>query len=86
MRILLERAGYTPIEVSDYSFADGVHQVETQFWYPSLLEVLRNKHSWNFYGISKFLIKFFDFPASKILGAGGGLYALARKKSPEFTC
>ena len=86
MRILLDRAGYTPIEVGDYFFADGVHQVETQFWYPSLLEVLQNKNSWNFYGISKFLIKFFDFPASKILGAGGGLYALARKKSSEFTC
>jgi hypothetical protein len=79
MHILLEKAGYTPIEVSDYFYGDGLHQVETLFWYPSFQEVLRNKNRWNFYGISKSLIRFFDPIASKFLGAGGGLYALARK-------
>lgn len=59
IRVLLEKAGYTVIELSDYYYGDGLHQVETVFWYPSFQEIMRNKNCWNFYGISKFFIRLF---------------------------
>lgn len=80
MQVLLEKAGYIPLEISDYFYADGLHQVETLLWYPSFQNLLQNRSAWNFYGVSKSLIGFFEPLASKFLGAGGGLYAVARKK------
>ena len=79
LRILLERAGYTPIEIKDYPFADGLHQVETLLWYPSLLKTLGNRERWNFNGFAKSVIGMFDPLVSKFFKAGGGLYALAYK-------
>lgn len=80
MKLLLENAGYTPLEIKDYPLADGVHQVETLFWYPSLRELMQNQTLWNFYHVSKTMIRLFDPLASIFLGGGGGLYALASKK------
>lgn len=80
LKILLENSGYVPVEINDYYFADQVHQVETMFWYPSLSDIVQNKKMQNFYSISKFLIGAFDPLASRLMGAGGGLYALARKQ------
>ncbi len=81
MNILLKRAGYEPLEIGDYAFADGLHQVETAFWYPSPGMLLHDRNRHNFYNMAKFLIKLFDPLASRLLGAGGGLYAMARKTS-----
>lgn len=79
LQMLLERAGYEPIEVNDYRVADGIHAPETPYWYPSVREWLTNRNRWNAYGTAKMLIRLADYPASKIFSAGGGLYAIARR-------
>jgi 2-polyprenyl-3-methyl-5-hydroxy-6-metoxy-1,4-benzoquinol methylase len=76
--MLLEQAGYKPLEVADYRVADGLHAPETPYWYPSLLEWLTDHNRRSAYGAAKMLIRLFDYPASRIMSAGGGLYALAR--------
>lgn len=80
MSTLLKKAGYTPIEINDYFMADGLHAVENMSWYPSFKEMVSNKKLWNFYQLSKLLIRLLDPLASKLMGAGSGLYALAYKK------
>jgi 2-polyprenyl-6-hydroxyphenyl methylase/3-demethylubiquinone-9 3-methyltransferase len=77
---LLERAGLVPVEIADYPYADGLHQVETLYWYPTFGTVLGSHEYWNFYQVSKLLIRALDPLASRFFRAGGGLYALARKE------
>lgn len=79
MGFILEKAGYTPIDICDYYFADGLHQVETLAWYPPLIEAISNRKVHNAYTLSKSLIGMVEPVASKLFGAGGGLYALAKK-------
>ncbi len=79
LRVLLEQAGYELVDSGDYAFADGFHQPETSFWYPSVVEVLSNRTLWQFYFVAKASIGLIDPLASRLFGAGGGLYALARK-------
>ncbi len=83
IQILLDRAGYNILEIGDYHFGHKIHQVETQFWYPTLKELVRNKRRHNFYGISKTLIGTLDPIASIIFRAGGGLFVLAQKRCGE---
>lgn len=79
MRLMLKEAGYTPVDINDYHFADGLHQVETLAWYPPLIEAIKNRRIYNAYTLSKSLIGMAEPLASKLFGAGGGLYALAKK-------
>jgi 2-polyprenyl-3-methyl-5-hydroxy-6-metoxy-1,4-benzoquinol methylase len=76
---LLERAGYEPLEVNDYRVADGLHAPETPYWYPSLWEWLTDRNQRSTYRTAKMLIRLFDYPASHLFSAGGGLYALAKR-------
>jgi 2-polyprenyl-3-methyl-5-hydroxy-6-metoxy-1,4-benzoquinol methylase len=75
----LEVSGYQTIEICDYRVAGSVHAPETTYWYPSIKEWLINKNKRTPYGTAKMLIRLADYPASKILKSGGGLFALARK-------
>lgn len=79
MEFMLKKAGYTPIDISDYYFADGLHQVETLAWYPPLIEAINDGKIRNVYTLSKSLIAMVEPIASKLCGGGGGLYALAKK-------
>lgn len=81
MKFMLEEAGYTPIDINDYYFADGLHQVETLAWYPPLIEAIKNGRIHNAYSLSKSFIGMAEPLASKLFGAGGGLYSLAKKTS-----
>ncbi|MCW8924527.1 MAG: class I SAM-dependent methyltransferase [Gammaproteobacteria bacterium] len=76
----LNAAGYKVIEIGDYRVADKTHAPETAYWYPSIWEWLTDKKKRTFYGTSKMLIRLADYPSSKILKSGGGLFALAIKK------
>lgn len=79
LQILLKRAGYEPLVVSDYRVADGLHAPETLYWYPTVREWASDRNYRSPYGTAKMLIRLFDFPASKIFSSGGGLYALAKR-------
>lgn len=80
IKILLERSGYAPVEVDDYFFGDGIHQIESIYYYPTFLNFIKDKNLWNLYGVLMFLARLLDPLASKLFMAGGGLYALARKE------
>jgi len=80
LRALIERVGLEPVKIDDYAYADGYHQPETVTFYPSVSEWLRNPNRGSLYSVAKTLIKVMEAPASRLLGAGGGLYAVARKK------
>ena len=75
----LEITGYQTIEIGDYRVADGIHAPETGYWYPSIKEWLSSKEKRTPYGTAKMLIRLADYPASKLLKSGGGLFALAKK-------
>lgn len=79
IKSLLKKTGYTPIEVNDFYFNDGMHQVKNMLWYPSFSDLLYKKNCRTPYHLAMFFIKTLDPLASRIFGAGGGLYALARK-------
>ncbi len=74
----LEKAGYEVCEVGDYGMGDPLHAPETQNWYPSVGRWWREPRRHNFYGTAKMLIRLLEFPATRLFGAGGGLFALAR--------
>jgi hypothetical protein len=83
LRILTERAGFEVITLRDFPVADGIHAPETAFWYPTVRTWLKKKEYRTRYGTSKMLIRMADMPASRFLGAGGGLFAIARKREPQ---
>lgn len=80
LRALVERAGFEVIELRDFPLADCVHAPETAYWYPSVRTWLTKKEYRTPYGTSKMLIRLAERPASRVLGAGGGLYAIARRR------
>lgn len=77
---ILKMSGYKPIEIKDYAYGDGVHQVETRLFYPLVTEILPRKSSRNLYQFAKAIVRIADPVASRLFKAGGGLYALARKE------
>jgi SAM-dependent methyltransferase len=76
---LLQSGGYDVVACGDYAYCDGIHQVESRFWWPPFRE---NTGWYTPYGFSRSLIPLVDGVMSKACGAGSGLYALARKASP----
>jgi SAM-dependent methyltransferase len=72
---LLTRAGYDVLERSDYSYRDGLHQVESEFWWPRL-----GSGQLTLPGLVRSMIPIFDGAASALFKAGSGLYALGRKR------
>ena len=77
---LVERAGFDIVELGDFPMADGIHAPESTYWYPTIRTWLTKKEYRTPYGTSKMLIRLADIPASRLLGAGGGLFAIARKR------
>lgn len=80
LRILVERAGFEVVDLQDFPVADGVHAPETAYWYPTVRTWLKKREYRTRYGTSKMLIRLADIPASRLLGAGGGLFAIARRR------
>lgn len=80
LRTLIDRAGFELIELRDFPVADGVHAPETAYWYPTVHTWLKKKEYRTPYGTSKMLIRLADSLAFRFLGAGGGLFAIARRR------
>ncbi len=80
LRALVERAGFEVVELRDFPLTEGVHTPETGYWYPSVRTWLTKKEYRTPYGTSKMLIRLAGKPASHLLGAGGALYAIARRR------
>jgi 2-polyprenyl-3-methyl-5-hydroxy-6-metoxy-1,4-benzoquinol methylase len=77
IRTMLSEAGYTVMAVGDYAYCDGIHQVESECWWPPL----RSNPRWfTPHGVSRSLIPMVDQMMSWALGAGSGLFALAQKR------
>lgn len=81
IRTLLTAAGYHVIDCGDYSYRDGIHQVESEFWWPPFRE---NPSLRTLYGLSRSVVPLFDRLMAASLHAGSGLFALGRKSDP--TC
>jgi SAM-dependent methyltransferase len=79
MSQLLRRVGFEPIEVGDYAMADGFHQPETLTFYPPLKEWFTSANRWSAYSFAKMGIYYTERISAPLAGAGGGLYAIARK-------
>lgn len=75
---MLEKTDYSTIKIEDYRCVDGVHQPENMFMYPTFFEILMNKKRWTLDNFFRCSIRYLDLFA-KSMGAGYGLYALARK-------
>ena len=75
---LLGAAGYEVIDCGDYAYRDGVHQVESEFWWPRLR---RNGHAPTPMGLMRSAIPILDQAMSTCFRAGSGLFALGRKVS-----
>lgn len=76
LEILLKRVGYAVIEIGEYHVSDGVHQVESIYWWPPAYQ---NARLWHPLGLLKSAIWLFDVLSLKCLGSGSGLYLCARK-------
>lgn len=79
MKLALKQANLEILECSDYAFGDGIHQVQTLDWYPTIGQWCAQKAWWNLYGLVKLFIRTMDPLMAKMFGMGGGLFALARK-------
>jgi 2-polyprenyl-3-methyl-5-hydroxy-6-metoxy-1,4-benzoquinol methylase len=77
MTRIFKDAGYEIIDIGDYYYSDGLHQVESVYWWPPFYQ---NKSICSPIGFVKSLIQAFDMLFSKLFNAGGGLYVLARKQ------
>lgn len=76
VRAMLTEAGYAVVAVGDYAYCDGIHQVESECWWPPF----RSNPRWfTPYGMSRSLIPLVDQMMSRALGAGSGLFALAKR-------
>ncbi len=73
---LLLAAGYAVEAVGDYSYRDGMHQVEAAIWWPRLRD---NPALMSAYGLTRSLIPPADRLMSALFGAGSGLFALGRR-------
>ena len=74
---LVEKAGYDVIECRDYAYRDGVHQVESEFWWPRFGE---DRSGRSLAGLSRSFIPILDKAMSFCFGAGSGLFVLGRKR------
>jgi 2-polyprenyl-3-methyl-5-hydroxy-6-metoxy-1,4-benzoquinol methylase len=75
---LLGAAGYDVVDCSDYAYRDGVHQVESEFWWPRLRG---NGDGRTPMKVMRSAIPIIDHAMSTCFRAGSGLYALGRKRS-----
>jgi len=78
LRILLETAGYDVLDSEDYAYGDGLHQVESDYWWPAWQ---LNPARWTPYGASRSAIRTLDGILSSTVGMGNGLFALGRKRT-----
>lgn len=74
---LLLAGGYDLVDCGDYAYRDGLHQVESEFWWPRFGS---QSSSRTMSGLVRSVIPLFDGMMSACFGAGSGLYALARKR------
>jgi 2-polyprenyl-3-methyl-5-hydroxy-6-metoxy-1,4-benzoquinol methylase len=77
IKTMLANIGYEILDFGDYYYSDGLHQVESIYWWPSFP---RNCVSGFPNTFVKSLIQCFDMLSSKIFHSGAGLYVLAEKK------
>lgn len=82
LQLALIRANCHVLECADYAFGDGIHQVETLDWYPSIGQWAMRGSRWDLYSLGKLFIRTMDPLMVRRFGAGGGLFALARKVEP----
>jgi 2-polyprenyl-3-methyl-5-hydroxy-6-metoxy-1,4-benzoquinol methylase len=75
--ILLETAGYRIIDIGDYYYSDGMHQIESIEWWPPFY---KNSKLYSPRAVVGSLIQLFDYFSSKLLKRGSGLYVLAEKE------
>ena len=73
---LLERAGYEVEACGDYSYRDGMHQIEAESWWPRFRN---NPDLLSVYGLSRSVIPVVDQAMSILFHSGSGLFALGRK-------
>jgi 2-polyprenyl-3-methyl-5-hydroxy-6-metoxy-1,4-benzoquinol methylase len=73
---LLASAGYDTVEVGDYGYRDGLHQVESEFWWPKLGHGRKGR---SVSGVVRSAIPLFDRLMSAGFKAGSGLFALGRR-------
>jgi 2-polyprenyl-3-methyl-5-hydroxy-6-metoxy-1,4-benzoquinol methylase len=74
---LLQAGGYDLVDCGDYAYRDGLHQVESEFWWPKFRS---HSSSPTLSGLVRSAIPLFDGIMSARFGAGSGLYALGRKR------
>jgi SAM-dependent methyltransferase len=74
---LIEKAGYEVVECRDYAYRDGVHQVESEFWWPRLGGGLSRP---SLAGVPRSFIPILDKTMSFCFGAGSGLFVLGRQR------
>jgi 2-polyprenyl-3-methyl-5-hydroxy-6-metoxy-1,4-benzoquinol methylase len=77
LSVLLNQAGYRVIEIGDYYYSDGKHQVESIEWWPPFYQ---NPRLYNPRAAIGSLIQLFDLFACKLFKRGSGLYVLAVKE------
>jgi SAM-dependent methyltransferase len=76
MTALLDSCGYSIVDLGDYHYRDGVHQVESEFFWPRL----RDAATMSPRNMMRSLIPVFDHAMSALFGSGSGLFALGRKR------
>jgi 2-polyprenyl-3-methyl-5-hydroxy-6-metoxy-1,4-benzoquinol methylase len=74
---LLAAANYGVVNCGDYAYRDGLHQVESEFWWPRLRS---NGHGQTPMTVMRSAIPLIDQAMSAFFRAGSGLYALGRKR------
>ena len=77
--VLLRASGYEVVDCGDYAYRDGVHQVESEYWWPRFSSKPRSRTT---VGLVRSLIPLFDRVMSTCFSSGSGLFALARKRVP----
>jgi hypothetical protein len=73
----LKTAGYRIIDIGDYYYSDGMHQIESIEWWPPFY---KNSKLYSPRAVIGSLIQLFDYFSSKLLKRGSGLYVLAEKE------
>jgi hypothetical protein len=73
---LLRASGYDVVDCGDYAYRDGVHQVESEFWWPRFRTP---GHRLSLSQAGRAMVPVFDQMMSSCFGSGSGLYALGRK-------